>query len=75
MDAEQAEQLRRVVAAGQAPSVSAYVASAVRERLARDKALAALDELWGELPAEPLAWARDRLGVAEGQGERPARAS
>jgi len=75
MDAEQAEQLRRVVAAGEAPSVSAYVAAAVRERLARDKALAALDELWGELPAEPLAWAQDRLGVAAGQGERPARAS
>ena len=74
MPADQAERLRQTVAAGTAQSVSAYVTEAVRQRLARDEALAALDDLWGELPAESLAWARRTLGVG-GDQDRPAQAS
>lgn len=64
MPAEQAASMRAVVAAGGAESVSAYVAGAVRDRLARDRALAALDDLWGPLPEMALTWARARLGGA-----------
>lgn len=75
MPADQAERLRQRVAAGAADSVSAYVAEAVRVRLERDTALAALDGLWGELPAEALDRARAQLGVDTGEAVRPARAS
>jgi antitoxin ParD1/3/4 len=67
MPAEQAERLRRVVASGAAGSVSAYVADAVRDRLARDEALAKLHDAWGELPDEALIWARRTLGVSSGE--------
>ena len=63
---EDAELVRGVVAHGDAESVSAFVAGAVQEKLARQRALGRLDALWGELPAEPMAWARERLGVPDG---------
>ena len=68
MPADEAAAVRRLVDAGGAESVSAYVAEAVRGRLARDRALAALDELYARrgvrLEPEHHAWARAVLGVA-----------
>jgi Arc/MetJ-type ribon-helix-helix transcriptional regulator len=63
LPADDAARLRAVVAAGLAPSVSAYVADAVHGRLARDTALAALRDLWGDLDPAALAWARERLAA------------
>lgn len=60
---DQAEAVRELVDAGQADSVSSYVAEAVARQLARDAALARLRERFGEPPAEALAWARRTLGV------------
>jgi len=74
MPAEQVDELRRVVAGGEAESVSSYVAAAVRDRLARDQALARLREAWGELPDDALTWARRTLGVA-GDETTPAKAA
>jgi hypothetical protein len=72
MPAEEAAAVRRVVDAGGAESVSAYVAEAVRGRLARDRALATLEELYARrgvrLGPEHHAWAREVLGVARGGG-------
>jgi Arc/MetJ-type ribon-helix-helix transcriptional regulator len=68
LSAEQAAAVRRVVAAGAAESVSAYVSEALRGRLARDGALATLGALYARrgvtLRAEHHAWARRALGVA-----------
>ena len=76
MPAGEAERLRRAVARSGAESVSAYVTRAVHDRLERDEALDALDQIWGELPAESLVWARTALGVdRRDQADRPARAS
>lgn len=63
MPSEQAEAVRKLVDAGGAQSVSAYVAEAVRDRLARDEALHQLERRFGRPPAEALAWARRTLGV------------
>ncbi len=75
MPADEAAAVRKAVDAGGAESVSAYVAEAVRGRLARDRALAALDELYERrgvrLGPEHHAWARAVLGVSPGGG--PAR--
>jgi hypothetical protein len=61
---EDVEALRRAVAVSGAESVSAYVAEAIRGRLARDLALDKLEKLIGGPPAEDgLAWARTALGV------------
>ncbi|MGH3679737.1 MAG: ribbon-helix-helix domain-containing protein [Natronosporangium sp.] len=60
---EQAGAVRELVEAGQAGSVSGYVAEAVGRQLARDEALARLRGRFGEPPAEALAWARHALGV------------
>lgn len=62
---EDADRMREVVARGDADSVSAFVADAVHDKLARQQALGQLDALWGTLPAESLTWARRRLGVAD----------
>lgn len=63
---EDAELVRGAVARGDADSVSAFVADAVHDKLARQRALGRLDALWGELPDASLEWARDRLGVETG---------
>jgi antitoxin ParD1/3/4 len=64
MPADQVEALRRAVAAGDAESVSSYVADAVRQRLARDQALVSLETvLGGRPPEDALNWARQALGV------------
>lgn len=67
MPASEADAVRRVVDAGAAESVSAYVTEAVRGRLARDRALATLNDLYTRrgvrLRAEHHAWAREVLGV------------
>jgi antitoxin ParD1/3/4 len=72
MPADEAAAVRRLVDAGGAESVSAYVAEAVRGRLARDRALAALNELYTRrgvhLEAEHHAWAREVLGVGPARG-------
>lgn len=69
MPADQADQLKRLVDAGGADSVSSYVAEAVKARLDRDQGLADLRDLFdrkGTGPgAEHLAWARELLGVDE----------
>jgi Arc/MetJ-type ribon-helix-helix transcriptional regulator len=64
MPADQAEAVRRMVEAGGAESVSSYVAEAVRNRLARDEALATLEQRFGRPSEEALAWARRTLGVS-----------
>jgi Arc/MetJ-type ribon-helix-helix transcriptional regulator len=73
LPADQVEQIRRLVAAGRAASVAEYVASAVGERLERDRSLTELQDLFerkGQAPgAEHLAWAREVLGVDDGDGE------
>jgi hypothetical protein len=69
MPEDEVEQVRGVVANGAAESVSAWVADAVHDKLARQRALARLDELWGDLPEQPLRWARDRLGVSHAAAE------
>ncbi|MGH8793262.1 MAG: hypothetical protein ACRDXX_11530 [Stackebrandtia sp.] len=74
LPAAQAAQVRRIVAAGGAESVSAYVADAVQSKLDRDQSLSELKELFdrtGQKPsAEHLAWAREVLGVEEDEGHR-----
>jgi len=78
LSAEQSAAVRRVVDAGGAESVSAYVSEAVRGRLARDRALATLNDLYARrgvtLRPEHHAWARRALGVepvpAEAGSER-----
>ncbi|HEY3688459.1 MAG TPA: hypothetical protein VGL93_35805 [Streptosporangiaceae bacterium] len=65
MTPEQAERLRRTVAAGAAESLSAYVSEAVRQRLARDEGLAMLEKVMGGPPADEdaITWARRALGI------------
>jgi antitoxin ParD1/3/4 len=64
MPADDVARLRVLVEATGADSVSAYVADAVRSRLDRDQALAKLDELWGPLPEDAIAWAERTLDVS-----------
>lgn len=69
MPAEEVEALRRAAAVSGAESVSAYVAEAIRDRLARDLALDKLERLIGGPPAaDGLAWARSALGVGADAG-------
>lgn len=50
---------RRAVAAGDATSVSAYVADAVRARMERERALTRLETLFGGPPPQhAIDWAR-----------------
>jgi antitoxin ParD1/3/4 len=72
MPAEEATQLRLAVEAGGAESVSAYVAEAIRERLARDRALGRLAQVTGGPPSDDdaLSWARRALGVDDRAGAR-----
>ena len=63
MPSDQADAVRKVVDAGGADSVSAYVAEAVRDRLARDAALDTLQQRFGRPAPEALSWARHTLGV------------
>jgi len=69
LSAEQAALARRVVDAGGAESVAAYVHEAVRRRLDRDRALDALGDLYARrgvtLRPEHHAWARRALGVGD----------
>jgi Arc/MetJ-type ribon-helix-helix transcriptional regulator len=64
---EQAEQLRRLVGAGETASISAYVSKAVRAQLDKDAALERLRRLYAErgvaVGAEHHAWARGLLGL------------
>ncbi|HVQ95648.1 MAG TPA: ribbon-helix-helix domain-containing protein [Mycobacteriales bacterium] len=67
---DDARRLRQLAEAGDVKSVSAFVAAAVRDRLARDESLHRLDELWGRLPEGALAQARETFGVAAGPSAR-----
>jgi hypothetical protein len=73
LSAEQSAAVRRVVDAGAADSVSAYVSEAVRGRLARERALATLNDLYARrgvtLRPEHHAWARRALGVEPAPAE------
>lgn len=72
LSAVQADQIRRIIAAGDADSVESYVVEAVQARLYRDQSLAELKDLFdrkGQGPsAEHLAWARGVLGVSDENG-------
>lgn len=64
---ELAEAVKRAVAEGRAPSVSAYIADMIRERERAQGLAALLAELDVELgPPSPedYAWARDQLGLS-----------
>jgi hypothetical protein len=73
LSAEQVAAVRRVVAAGAAESVSVYVSEAVSGRLARDRALATLNDLYARrgvtLRPEHHAWARRALGIGAEPGD------
>ena len=59
-----AEEAERAVAAGDAKSVSAYVAGALQAQEARRRAFGQLEELYGGRPsAEALAEARRVMGL------------
>lgn len=61
---ELAEEAKQAVAAGEAPSVSAYVAGALQAQLTRREAFGALERLYGGRPsAEALAEARRGMGL------------
>jgi Arc/MetJ-type ribon-helix-helix transcriptional regulator len=61
---EVAAQLERAVAAGDAKSVSAYVADALQAQQARRRAFTALETLYGGPPTpEALAEARTAMGL------------
>jgi Arc/MetJ-type ribon-helix-helix transcriptional regulator len=65
---EQVERARRAVAAGRAPSVSAYIAQALARRAADDdlvEMLAEMDVQDGPPSAEDYAWAERVLGIGE----------
>ncbi|MEN3358238.1 MAG: hypothetical protein V7637_2220 [Mycobacteriales bacterium] len=67
---EDARRLRQLAEAGDVKSVSAFVAAAVHDRLARDESLHRLDEMWGRLPDGALTQARAAFGVAAGPSAR-----
>lgn len=58
---------RAAVPAGHAPGASADHADPVYRRLGRNEALAKLDALWGPLPPEALAWARELFATHHGR--------
>jgi Arc/MetJ-type ribon-helix-helix transcriptional regulator len=60
---EDARRLRQLAETGDVKSVSAFVAAAVHDRLARDRSLRQLDELWGPLPDSALNQARETFGI------------
>jgi Arc/MetJ-type ribon-helix-helix transcriptional regulator len=71
LPADLAEDAERAVAAGDAKSVSAYVARALRAEHARRDAFAALERLYGARPSEEaLADARRVLGAAADAARR-----
>lgn len=66
VDVETAKLAERAVEAGQAPSVSAWVATAMAERAKRERLSDVLAEIRAEMgPAtrEETAWARSVLGL------------
>lgn len=66
VDSEAVEAAEAAVAAGRAPSVSAWVAAAMTERARRERLADVLAEIRAELgPAtdEETAWARSVLGL------------
>jgi Arc/MetJ-type ribon-helix-helix transcriptional regulator len=67
LPADAAADLRAAVEHGAAPSVSAFVAAAVEERLRRAETLRRIADLSGgtPLPADAVAWARRTLGVRD----------
>lgn len=56
--AEVLERARAAVASGAAPSVSAYVSEAVRDRAERERLVAAVEDRWGPFDDEATDWAR-----------------
>ena len=72
LPADVAAAARQAVESGGAPSVSAYVAGAVRARLARERGLAELARLFGGPPPdEALLAVRQDFGLAS-RGTEPA---
>jgi antitoxin ParD1/3/4 len=68
-----AEQARHAVDAGEAPSVSAYVAEALRARAAKQRSHEILEKIFddvGEPGPEQYAWAKRILGVNDGEEAR-----
>lgn len=57
------------VAGGRAGDVSAYIAEAAAERVARDARPDEIERRWGPFPPEALAWARMMAGVALEPGD------
>jgi antitoxin ParD1/3/4 len=76
LPAEVAAAARQVVESGDAPSLSAYVAGAVRARLAQERGLAELAKLFGgPPPAEALDAVRRDFGLPPRDAEAAAKAS
>lgn len=76
LPADVAAAARNAVEAGSAPSVSAYVARAVQEHLARERGLAELATLFGgRPPGEALDAVRRDFGLPPRGDAAPAKAS
>lgn len=76
LPADVAAATRHAVESGNAPSVSAYVAGAVQDRLAREHGLAELANFFGgPPPAEALGAVRRDFGLPPRGAEKAAKAS
>ncbi len=68
--AEVLESARAAVASGAAPSVSAYVSEAVRDRAERERLVAAVENRWGPFDDEATDWARRIFESGDGDQRR-----
>ncbi len=68
--AEVLERARAAVASGVAPSVSAYVSQAVRDRAERERHVAAVEDRWGPFDDEATDWARQIFESGDGDTRR-----
>jgi Arc/MetJ-type ribon-helix-helix transcriptional regulator len=71
---ELAEQVRAAVRAGRAPSVSAYIASAIealRDAPTLDQVLAEMEAEFGPIPAEVQAWAEAQFDSFDAPANGP----
>ncbi|GAA3741177.1 Arc/MetJ-type ribon-helix-helix transcriptional regulator [Spinactinospora alkalitolerans] len=61
---------RAAVEAGQASSLSAYVAQTLQNRLDRERKAAAITDILGQSTADEIAWAKQKLGIVDGETQK-----